>query len=261
MKGLDYINANEMIKYSEFVANDMELNEDGKLTCNQIIKLCDDDNKKRILHKLLINEFKENEVSLISKNLENNHIEKLYISPWTVPGYDFTNLINQYCIFNMIINGKKSKKNNVNEINIMESNSWKFVDWDIFNTSISKHIDTLFNKFVIDKLNEYKNKVNQYKSNMISIKKVRKAEKLLGNSYKGIILTVQSYGFFVEISDLNVEGLVHVSTLNNDWYEYRSRQNLLIGRKSKNSYKVGDEIEVKIIKVDILKYQIDLELT
>ena len=47
----------------------------------------------------------------------------------------------------------------------------------------------------------------------------------------------------------------------NDWYEYRSRQNLLIGRKSKKSYKVGDAIEVKIIKVDILKYQIDLELT
>ena len=58
-----------------------------------------------------------------------------------------------------------------------------------------------------------------------------------------------------------MEGLVHVSTLNNDWYEYRSRQSLLIGRKSKKSYKVGDEIEVKIIKVDILKYQIDLELT
>ena len=73
--------------------------------------------------------------------------------------------------------------------------------------------------------------------------------------------SVQNYGFFVDISELNVEGLVHVSTLNNDWYEYRSRQNLLIGRKSKKSYKVGDSIEVKIIKVDILKYQIDLELT
>ena len=96
---------------------------------------------------------------------------------------------------------------------------------------------------------------------MINIKKVRKAEKLLGNIYNGFILSVQTYGFFVEISELNVEGLVHVSTLNNDWYEYRSRQNLLIGRKSKKSYKVGDAIEVKIVKVDILKYQIDLELT
>ena len=75
-----------------------------------------------------------------------------------------------------------------------------------------------------------------------------------------MIIAVQSYGFFVEIKDLNVEGLVHVSTLNNDWYEYRSKQNLLIGRKSKKSYKIGDKIEIKIIKVDILKYQIDLEL-
>ena len=57
---------------------------------------------------------------------------------------------------------------------------------------------------------------------MINIKKVRKAEKLLGNTYSGLITTVQSYGFFVEISELNVEGLVHVSTLNNDWYEYLS---------------------------------------
>ena len=161
----------------------------------------------------------------------------------------------------MIIKGKKSKKNNVNDINIMESNSWEKVNWDIFNSSISKNIDILFNEFIIDKLNEYKNKVVQYKSNILSLKKVRKAEKLLGNSYSGFILSVQSYGFFVEISDLNLEGLVHVSTLNNDWYEYRSKQNLLIGRKSKKSYKVGDEIEVKIIKVDILKYQIDLELT
>jgi ribonuclease R len=260
-KVIDCINANEIIKYSEFIDNDIELNEDGNLPFSQVINLCSDENKKRILHKLLINEFKENEICLISRDIDYDDSEKIFISPWTIPGYDFTNLINQYCIFNMIVNGKKSKKNNINPINIAESSSLELVNWDIFNSSISKNIDTLFNKFVIDKINDHKYRVNQYKSNMISIKKVRKAEKLLGNIYSGIILSVQSYGFFVEISELNVEGLVHVSTLNNDWYEYRSRQNLLIGRKSKKSYKVGDEIEVKIIKVDILKYQIDLELT
>ncbi len=261
LKGLDYINANEIIKYTEFIDDDIELNEDGNLSFSQVIKLCVDNNKKRILHKLLINEIKENEISLFSKNSDDDHSDKLSISPWTIPGYDFTNLMNQYCIFNMIINGKKSKKNNINQINIAESNSLDLVNWDIFNSSISKNIDALFNKFVIDKLNAYKYKINQYKSNLISIKKARKAEKLLDNIYKGIILSVQSYGFFVELTELNVEGLVHVSTLNNDWYEYRSRQSVLIGRKSKKSYKVGDEIEVKIIKVDILKYQIDLELT
>ena len=74
------------------------------------------------------------------------------------------------------------------------------------------------------------------------------------------VTNLTDYGFFAEIEDLTAEGLVHVSTLSNDWYEYRSRQNLLIGRKSKKSYKIGDVIDIKIIKVDILKYQIDLEL-
>jgi ribonuclease R len=260
LKGLDYINVNELIKYSEFIGNNIELNEDGNLTFSQIIKSCDDNSKKRILYKLLTNEFKENEICLHSKNSSDDESEKEFSSPWTMPGFDIANLLNQHCIFNMIKNGKKSKKNIKNEINLMKSNSWEFVSWDIFNSSTLKNLDTLFNNFLIDKLKDYKSKVNQYRSNMISIKKVREAEKLLGNTYTGFILSVQSYGFFVEISELNVEGLVHVSTLNNDWYEYRSRQNLLIGRKSKKSYKVGDVIEVKIIKVDILKYQIDLEL-
>tara|TARA_S200000501_G_scaffold352388_1_gene371183 strand:- start:185 stop:670 length:486 start_codon:yes stop_codon:yes gene_type:complete len=160
----------------------------------------------------------------------------------------------------MIINGKRTKNTNQNIINIMEKNSWKEINWDIYNSSILKNMDLLFNQLLIDKVNEYKSKIRQYRLNMINIKQVRKAEKLTGNTYTGLIMSVQSYGFFVEIKELFVEGLVHVSTLSNDWYEYRTRQNILIGRKSKKSYKIGDIIDIKIIKVDILKYQIDLEL-
>ncbi len=155
---------------------------------------------------------------------------------------------------------KWANKNNTNDINIMEMDSDNKVNWEIYNSTMTKNMDLLFNDLLINKLNEYKNKAKQYKANMISIKQVRKAERFIGNIFNGIIIGVQSYGFFVEIEELDVEGLVHVSTLNNDWYEYRSRQNLLIGRKSKKSYKIGDKIEIKIIKVDILKYQIDLEL-
>ena len=160
----------------------------------------------------------------------------------------------------MIINGKRNKSSGGNLINIMEKESWKNVTWAVYNSSTLKSLDLLFNSVMIDKINEYKDKVRQFKSNMITIKKVRKAEKFIGNKYSGLIMAVQSYGFFVEIPELYVEGLVHVSTLSNDWYEYRSRQNLLIGRKSKKSYKIGDVIDIKIIKVDILKYQIDLEI-
>lgn len=256
---LDYINVSEIIKNSELIDSDIELNDNGTLTFKKLIELCSDDNKKRILYKLLINIIRDNEVSFISKGLNINKSEYI-ISPWTLPTYDITNLINQYNIYNMIINGKKNKINNGKIINIMEKDSWNDVNWSIYNSTILKNMDLLVNKHLIDKINVYKNKVKQFKSNMINIKQVRKAEKLIGKTFSGLIMSVQSYGFFVEIPELFVEGLVHVSTLSNDWYEYRSRQNLLIGRKSKKSYKIGDIIDIKIIKVDILKYQIDLEL-
>ena len=256
---LDYINVTEIIKNSELIDSNIELNDNGTLSFKKLVELCTNDNKKRILHKILFNVVRDNDVTLISKD---NSIDdsKNIISPWTLPSFDFTNLINQYNIYNMIINGKRNKNSGGNLINIMERESWENVNWRLYNSSIIKSLDLLFNNVMIDKINEYKDKVRQFKSNMITIKKIRIAEKFIGNKYSGLIMAVQSYGFFVEIPELYVEGLVHVSTLSNDWYEYRSRQNSLIGRKSKNSYKIGDEIDIKIIKVDILKYQIDLEI-
>ena len=256
---LDYINVTEIIKNSELIDSNIELNDNGTLSFKKLVELCTDDNKKRILHKILFNVVRDNEVTLISKDNSINDSKNI-ISPWTLPSFDFTNLINQYNIYNMIINGKRNKNSGGNLINIMERESWENVNWRLYNSSIIKSLDLLFNNVMIDKINEYKDKVRQFKSNMITIKKIRKAEKFIGNKYSGLIMAVQSYGFFVEIPELYVEGLVHVSTLSNDWYEYRSRQNLLIGRKSKKSYKIGDVIDIKIIKVDILKYQIDLEI-
>jgi ribonuclease R len=49
-----------------------------------------------------------------------------------------------------------------------------------------------------------------------------------------------------------------VSSLKDDWYEYRSRQNRLVGRKNRRTYKLGDSVEVVIEKVDPLRHQIDL---
>ena len=159
----------------------------------------------------------------------------------------------------MFSNAKRARKGS-KEVNIFKKDSWKLVNWSLFNASNTKLLNSLFNDVFIDKYNSYKNQYDLFRSNYINIKRIRQAEKLIGANFKGLIITVQSYGFFVELPDLYVEGLVHVSTLNDDWYEYRSRQNLLVGRKSKNTFRVGDLIQIKIVKVDILKFQIDLEI-
>jgi ribonuclease R len=62
----------------------------------------------------------------------------------------------------------------------------------------------------------------------------------------------------VEIEELLVEGLVHVSSLKDDWYEFRSRQQILVGRKNRNQFRLGDRIEVQVKSVDYYRQQIDL---
>ncbi len=51
-----------------------------------------------------------------------------------------------------------------------------------------------------------------------------------------------------------------MSSLNDDWYEYRSRQNRLVGRRHRRRFQLGDMVTVRIIKVDVLRNQIDLEV-
>ena len=55
-----------------------------------------------------------------------------------------------------------------------------------------------------------------------------------------------------------VEGLVHVSSLKDDWYEYRSRESCLRGRKNNTTYRLGDRVEVEVKSVDYYRQQIDL---
>ena len=94
-KESDFINASEIIKYSVLVENNVELNDDGNLTFKQIVELCNDEDKKRVLHKLFINSLKEYELILNSNNSTLDD-EITLISPWTTPTYDFLNLLNQF---------------------------------------------------------------------------------------------------------------------------------------------------------------------
>tara|TARA_Y100000589_G_scaffold326076_1_gene365189 strand:+ start:1031 stop:3247 length:2217 start_codon:yes stop_codon:yes gene_type:complete len=257
--GSNKINVNEIIKNTQLLESDLELDNSGNLSIDKLLNLYVENNKIRIINKYLINNSFKNKVNISNSLVKEDKFISI-LSPWTLPSFDFVNLINQYSLFNMFKNAKTSRKGS-KEVNIFKKDSWNLVNWNLFNASNKKVINSLFNDNLIEKYNICRTKYELFRSNYINIKQIREAEKLISKSFKGLIISVQSYGFFVELPDLYVEGLVHVSTLNDDWYEYRSRQNLLVGRKSKNTFRVGDLIEIKIVKVDILKYQIDLEIT
>lgn len=91
------------------------------------------------------------------------------------------------------------------------------------------------------------------------IKQVRFMADKIGKWYKGIISGVREFGFFVEISQFIIEGLVHIRTLEDDYYVYDAENHRLSGRRSGRIFRLGDEVKVMVSDVSIRERRIDLE--
>jgi len=82
----------------------------------------------------------------------------------------------------------------------------------------------------------------------------------LGKEFTGVISTVTSFGIFVELTDIYVEGLVHITGLKNDYYRYDASKHRLIGERTHTSYRLGDAIQVRVARVNLDERKIDFEL-
>ncbi|HJX26136.1 MAG TPA: S1 RNA-binding domain-containing protein, partial [Chthoniobacterales bacterium] len=78
--------------------------------------------------------------------------------------------------------------------------------------------------------------------------------------FRAIISDVRNYGLVVELPDVLTTGLIHVSSLADDFYVFESAQHRLIGRRSRKRFTIGDEIRVFVSRVDPFKRQIDFAL-
>ncbi len=91
-------------------------------------------------------------------------------------------------------------------------------------------------------------------------KKVRFMADKVGDVFDGYITGVAPFGLFVELIEHYVEGLVHVSTMADDYYHFREQTHSLFGENTKKSYRLGDRVRVQIVRVDMERRQIDLGL-
>ncbi len=91
------------------------------------------------------------------------------------------------------------------------------------------------------------------------IKKIEYMAQFVGEEFKGIISGVTAFGIFVEL-DNGVEGLVHVSTMTNDFYEYKEEQFAMVGEKTQQRYRLGDEVEVLLVRANIEERNLDFVL-
>jgi ribonuclease R len=75
-----------------------------------------------------------------------------------------------------------------------------------------------------------------------------------------VVCTVRNFGIFVELPESLVQGLVHISTLEDDFYQYDERLERLVGRRTKRASQIGDKVRVRVARVDIQKRQIDFQV-
>lgn len=82
----------------------------------------------------------------------------------------------------------------------------------------------------------------------------------VGDAFQGIISGVTRFGFFVELQALYIDGLVHVASLQDDYYEFDSVRHRLVGSRSGRLFELGQTVEVKVADINIEQRKIDFDL-
>src|SRR5262249_15342654 len=95
---------------------------------------------------------------------------------------------------------------------------------------------------------------------LIRLKLLTYLSERLGLELEAIITGVADYGFFAQAEQWPVEGLVHISTLTEDYYYHEEATHSLIGRRTKNCYRLGDKVRVSVVHVDLQRRLLDFRV-
>jgi ribonuclease R len=88
-------------------------------------------------------------------------------------------------------------------------------------------------------------------------KKAKFMQDRLGEIFDGLITSVTKFGFFVELTDLFVEGLVPLNTLTDDYYTYHENTREIIGQRTRKIYRIGDRMKVIVDRIDPVEKKIN----
>jgi ribonuclease R len=95
---------------------------------------------------------------------------------------------------------------------------------------------------------------------IVDLKKCQFMVDKVGEEFDGIVSGVQPFGFFVELSEIFVEGLVHVSALTDDFYQYEEDWHRLLGMNRRRIFQIGTQVRVKVQNVNLARREIDFVL-
>jgi ribonuclease R len=100
----------------------------------------------------------------------------------------------------------------------------------------------------------------QAERNLVELRRCQVMLSRVGEEFVGTIASVAEFGFFVELDELFVDGLVHVRTLQDDYYSFDPASLTLVGERRRQKYRVGMRVKVKVKKVELWRRRIDFTL-
>ena len=107
---------------------------------------------------------------------------------------------------------------------------------------------------------EMERRADDAERELLQWKKVRFMADKVGDQYEGYVTGVAAFGLFVELVEHFVEGLVHVSTMADDYYRFIDAAHMLRGENTGRTYRLGDKVGVQVVRVNMDARQVDLAL-
>ena len=105
---------------------------------------------------------------------------------------------------------------------------------------------------------EMERRADEAERELLQWKKVRFMADKVGDEFDGYITGVAAFGLFVELIEHYVEGLVHVSSMADDYYRFVEQKHVLRGENTRKTYRLGDKLRVQVVRVDMERRQVDL---
>jgi ribonuclease R len=109
---------------------------------------------------------------------------------------------------------------------------------------------------IAEESSQSERRADEAERDLMEAKKAKFMQERIGEDFDGLITSVTKFGFFVELSDLFVEGLVPLNTLTDDVYTYHENTRQIIGQRSRKTYSLGQRIRVIVDRIDPVEHKI-----
>ncbi|MFD2208361.1 ribonuclease R [Virgibacillus halophilus] len=222
--------------FFEFLAG-LGLNVKGKAndihpqSLQKIIEEVKDEPEEMIVSKLMLRSMKQAKYD--PQSIGHFGLATKFYTHFTSPIRRYPDLIVHRLIRTYLVNGK------------LDNNTLK--SWKDKLPEIAKHTSEMERRAV------------DAERDTDDLKKAEFMKDKVGEVFTGVISSVTSFGMFVELEN-TIEGLVHVSYLTDDYYHFDEKHYSLIGERTKKIYRIGDEVKVKVVGVNVDEHVVDFEL-